>query len=184
MEYFKYTYDGVEYEFKPNRKSQVRIDALQREKRTENPDTMKKAMKIAPKLETYQKELEKKQNELEKASSEEEKEKVESETRKLLEEAGDVFSEAYDVIDVFQERSPEKIMYILLEEQRDADGNKKYPDLNKELFERICNSIEFEYGLEEYNQITEAIVEDVFMTSGKAKKAEPRSSYLRNRNKK
>ena len=47
MRYFKHTYNGIEYEFKPNRKAQCRVDEMRRSMRAEIPEEVKNnAVKI------------------------------------------------------------------------------------------------------------------------------------------
>ena len=41
MKYFKHTYNGIEYEFKPNRKAQCRVDEMRRSMRADIPDEIR-----------------------------------------------------------------------------------------------------------------------------------------------
>lgn len=185
MEYFKHIYNGVEYEFKPNRISQAKIQEIQRQKREEiDPELSKKMPEMLERAAVLQAELEKKQKLVENAKTEEEKAKLNEETKPLVREVMELQLEMKPLSDVINTiEVHEQVMFILLDCAKNEDGSKKYADLTKEKFELLLDSIEREYGLDEYFEICEAIAEDVFTMSGEVNAAEPqkKSEFLRKR---
>ena len=183
--YFTHVYEGTEYEFKPNRTSQAEIDRLRKEISEKiNPEINKKLPHLTLRLSDLQAEVEKKQKALEAAKTDKEKEKLADEIKPLLEEALEIQVEVKPIFDAIKTLDVyEAVMKILLKCAKKPDGTPKY-DIDDEKFSRILDSIEAEYGLEQYMEICEAIADDVFTTSGEARTAEPpkkTSTFLQNR---
>ena len=185
MDYFKHVYEGVEYEFKVNRISQARVEELQRNLRAKiDPKANEELPKIYTRMERIARELEQKTAEYDdENTTAERKAEIEKECEPLTEEGMTLqikvqpFNDIINTAEVHQQ-----VMYILLDSLKNLDGSKMYPDLSPELFEKILDDIEREYGLEQFTEICEAIAEDVFTKSGE-EKAEPhkKSEFLANR---
>lgn len=182
--YFTHVFEGTEYEFKPNRTSQAEIDRMRKEiSESINPEINKKLPHLTLRLSDLQAEVEKKQKALEAAKTDEEKEKLADEIKPLLEETLEIQVEVKPIFDAIKTLDVyEAVMKILLKCAKNPDGTPKY-DIDDEKFSRILDSIEAEYGLEQYMEICEAIADDVFTTSGEARTAEPpkTSTFLQNR---
>ena len=183
MDYFKHTFEGIEYEFKVNRISQARVEELQRKLRAQvDPNINSELPKIVMRANAIQKELEQKTAEYETANDEK-KAELEKEIEPLTEEVLQLQIKMQPFNDIIQTAEVnQQVMYILLDSLKNLDGSKRYPDLTPEKFEQILDNIEEEYGLEQFTEICEAIAEDVF-TKGGEEKAEPqkKSEFLANR---
>jgi len=181
MRYFKHTYNGIEYEFKPNRKAQCRVDEMRRSMRAEIPEEVKNnAVKISRRFE----ELNKKINELKteyETADEKRKAEIDKESEPYLDELNSLSMQIAPVYeDVYNANTTQEIMYILLDEAKNPDGSSKY-NMNRELFDKICDSIYDTYGAGQYYDICEAIAEDCFMTRGATETEHPKAEYLANR---
>lgn len=184
MEYFKHTYNGVEYEFKPCRRAQVKIEEIRTAMRADIPDEIKNNLsKITRDYAEIETKVKAMRAEYENATDER-KAEIDKESEPLIDKLNELSIKMMPVYeDVYSAKTTQEIMYILLAEAKNLDGSSKY-NMNRELFDSICDSIYDMYGPEQYYEICEAIAEDCFMTRGATETERPRAEYLKNRKKK
>ena len=184
MEYFKHTYNGIEYEFKPCRRAQVKIDEIRNKMRADIPDEIRDNLS---KISREYSVVEKKINELKAeydTAAEGRKAEIDKESEPLIDKLNELSLKMTPVYEnIYSAKTTQEIMYILLDEAKNPDGSSKY-NINRELFDKICDSIYDTYGAEQYYEICEAIAEDCFTMRGATDNTErPRAEFLKNRKK-
>lgn len=181
MEYFKHTYNGIEYEFKPNRKAQCRVDEMRRSMRKDIPDEIRDNLsKISREYSVVEKKIKELKAEYDTAT-EDRKAEIDKESEPLIDKLNELSLKMTPVYEnIYNANTTQEIMYILLEEAKNPDGSSKY-NMNRELFDKICDSIYDTYGAGQYYDICEAIAEDCFMTRGTTETEHPKAEYLANR---